>query len=360
MKQSKKITKIASLEKLEYIRENVSRDVNEERVKAAVFSVKKESLQKLLRLFSGMNNTFVEEGDNLREKSHGYNSKYATPYNHLFSCAYNVLDTIKKQVFFLFRIMNAVSNKPNQKQASLYGDTNCIAFDVSHSLIGNQPYTPYMFDIRTEQQDRLITEITAFLHYLDNNLELCINVIEEEKTKGNNIDELLYIFESQIDEVYEYVKDRCKSVNSQADYYTPLVNYTDNPEVLKDWFHELTPNQFTDVTLGIKKSTLNRYSEKQRKAFKDDERKLSKFKKVMEHIDDIVDAGTISGELLAFVHMYTNCTSSNAAFHSAFCETYSSMGGKRKIVSPARLGQAFKTVDYSRYNDFTQKMDGFI
>lgn len=360
MTPSKKLDKIASLEKLEYIRANVC-NISEERITAAVQSIRKpEKIASLLRLFSELNNMFAEESDTLKEEARTYNQKYATAINGKFSTSYKALSMIKTQVFFLYRLMNEVSSKPKGIQSHIMANTNCIEYNVNHTLLGNLPYIVPMFECDSELQNRLISEIFSFIQYLDRNLSLCERIVEEEKNIGEDKEKSLYLFEKQLNEVYQYL-DKYKKKSNQIEerYYQELIDVANHPEAVKNWFHKIKPQELTHVALGLRDNLLKNYSILERKTFKDDPKKLQLYKKVMSNLHNVVEK--ITGEVIVYVQRYTECDSSQHGFLKCFKETYQTMGGKQKIISPQQYNQAFTKYYYDdeRYLDFQLKMDQY-
>ena len=364
MQKSKKIDKISSIEKLEYIRENVTNNVIESRIEASVTSIKKEKdTISLLRMFSEMNIRFAEESDTLKQEAPEYNKKYATKINGKFSMAYESLSCIKSQVFFLYRIMNAVSSKPSKK--SLYYsnvDTNSIEWEVNHTMIGSkQPYWESLFDDKTEIQKRLIHEIMSFLNCLDSNLVLCLETIKEEKRIANDEEETYYLFEKQIEEVYEYVKGKKgKSVNAK---YQDLLAADDNHSVTKVHYHELLLSDMSDLSLAIHNKKLSIYTPLERKTYGEDPEKLSVYRIVLSNLDKVVQK--ITGEILVYVRQYTQCCSSQSRFHQCFVKSYSNIGGQLKVVKYQRFNQACTDAPAhleltDGYRDFQTKMDKFV
>ena len=360
MTPSKKIDKIASLQKLEYIRVNVCQ-ISEERITAAVQSIRKsEKITALLRLFSELNNMFVDESDTLKEEARTYNQKYATAINGKFSTAYNALSSIKVQVFFLYRLMNAVSSKPKVSQSRIMANTNCIEFNVEHTLLGNMPYTVPMFECNLESQKRLILEISSFIQYLDSNLKLCEHIVMEEKAIGEDDEKSMYLFEKQLNEVYEYLDNyKKKSTKIGEKYYQELIDVENHPDAVKKWFHKLNPKELIHVAHGLKDNLLKRYTVLERKTFKEDPKKLQRYRKVMSNLHNVV--GKITGEVIVYVQRYTECDSSQSGFLKCFKETYQAMGGEQKIVTPQQYNQAYTKYYYddNEYMDFRLKMDQY-
>ncbi|MBQ0072953.1 MAG: hypothetical protein KBT34_02025 [Prevotella sp.] len=360
MKQSKKINKISSSEKLDYIRENVC-SITEERIRAAIQHVtKKDTVISLLNLFSAMNIPFAEESDILNTESETYNKKYATKINGKFSTEYNTLLFIKAQVYFLYRLINTVSEKPKNYKKKSYISTNTIEYNVSHSLLGTMPYSIPMFDCDSELQKRLFLEIQSFMKYLDKNLELCNKVIREEKYNRENDNIVMCQFEEQIAEIYEYLKTpKNKNVKIEEEF-KEILDAPDSPEILKKWYHKLNIHDFTKISRAIQHKRLSFYTKEERKAFGDDVNKIKRFRRVMKYFVNVV--GKITGETMVYVQKYTECNSSKNAFRECFSVVYSTMGGNQKIVSEQRYSTAYNTYYYNvdKYLQFQLEMDNYL
>ena len=359
MAVSKKLDQIASIDILEYIRKNVC-EIDEGRITAAVESIRKTNdIASLQKRFSDLNNKFSEESDELESISHGYIDQYASAHNGRYSTAYNTLTLIKTQIFFLYTLLGNLSEN-NQRPGYPHKNTRDIDYKVGHSYLGHLPYSPSIFDNKTETQKRLISEIETFLYYLNKNLLLCEEIVKEEERVGNDIDESKLRFDRQLNEIFELIKeDNSKAKKINAPYYLDLLNAEKNPLVYKTWYHNIKPAQMLDVARGIKNINLSKYSPLERKVFKEDLNKLVKFRTTVEHIDEM---GKITGEVLICIYYYTKCNSSIYAFYNCFIQTYKELGGKQEIVSAGRLyqvntGMLYK--DSTLYPEFEWKMNNY-
>lgn len=358
MAKSKKIDRISSVNKLTYIQDTICQ-ISIERIESAVNSIKKESTAStLMRVFSDFNNNFAEEEERLKENESSHNANYANKDNLKYSTAYNSLSCIKTSIYGLERVMNAFSPKTRTPKKYYQTDTQSIEFMTEHSLIGNLPYQPYMFDEKTPTQQRLILEILAFLQYLHKNLARCKRIVEDETRIGEDNEQCLLRLEQQIEELYQLVKNK-KTKVIKEDYYKDLLSIDIHPENARKYWHKLTPAQLIPVSVALKEKRLSGYTETERKAFDFDEKRLSSYRKMISSI--IKHYSKISGEILVYAYMYSNCTATQSAFYYCFKETYTSLGGTASIVSLQAFGQAYAkyafNISSENYQIFRGNMD---
>ena len=359
MVKSKKIDRISSVNKLTYIQDTICQ-ISIERLESAVNSIIKDStITKLMRIFSDLNNSFAEEEERLKENERIHNTKYANEDNPKYSTAYNSLSCIKTSIYGLERVMNAFSPKTRTPKKYYQTDTQSIEFMTEHSLIGNLPYQPYMFDDKTPTQQRLILEILAFLQYLHKNLARCKRIVEDEIRIGKDNEECLLRLEQQIEEIYQLVKDKRKKV-IKDDYYKDLLSIDTHPENAMKYWHKLTPAQLVPVSVAYIEQKFSIYTESERKAFDFNEERLSLYRKMMNVIIK-KHYPKISGEILVYAYMYSNCKATQSAFYNCFKETYKRMGGIGNIVSLQAFGQAYARYAFDTntedYQEFQREMD---
>lgn len=355
MKQSIKISKIATVEKIEYIMKNVC-ETPEAKVKAAVMSMRSnDDCVRLMKMFSEQNNDFAIESVILLQHKTLYNRLYATNHNGLYNGAYLALYNAKKQLLFLYVLMNSFSKKPVQSNPFIHVDTDSFDFIAEHSKIGLQPIQLELFDNMDPVREGLIKEILRFLNRLDKNLQICIDVLDEEDAKMGDNNEMMHIFENQIYDLYDSVKNSKKKRNTDAKYYQDLLDYKNNPLILPYYFHRITIDELKDVVSGLRERQLADYTLLQRKVFAEDIMKLEKFKFVVSRID--VTFTKVSGELLCHIYKYTGCGKSYKSFIKCFKEEYDCIGGKYSVVSPAAFSDALKKVTQEDYNKFCSIID---
>ena len=94
-------------------------------------------------------------------------------------------------------------------------------------------------------------------------------------------------------------------------------------------------------------------------SFDFDEKRLSSYRKMMSAI--IKHYSKMSGEILVYAYMYSNCTATQSAFYYCFKETYTRLGGTASIVSLQAFGQAYAKYAFNRssenYQIFRGNMD---
>lgn len=359
MAKSKKLDRISSAKKLTYIQDTICQ-ISIERIESAVNSIIKDStITKLMRIFSDLNNRFAEEEERLKENESSHNANYANKDNLKYSTAYNSLSCIKTSIFGLEKVMNAFTPRTRTPKKDYQADTQSIEFMTEHSLIGNLPYQPYMFDEKTPTQQRLILEILAFLQYLYKNLARCKRIVEDETRIGEDNEQCLLRLEQQIEELYQLVKNK-KTKVIKEDYYKDLLSIDIHPENARKYWHKLTPTQLIPVSVALKEKRLSGYTETERKAFDFDEKRLSSYRKMMSAIIK-KHYPKISGEILVYAYMYSNCKATQSAFYNCFKDTYNRMGGTGNIVSLQAFGQAYARYAFDtsseNYQEFQREMD---
>lgn len=355
MKKSKILQKMAAVEKIDYIMNNVC-SLSKTRIEAIVLSVhSNEDCFHLMRLFSECNCDFVVESYVLEEYKSVYNEKYATKVNGIYDEVYVVMDNARKQLLFLYHLMNKFAKKPVQSNGLLQVATDNFEFVANHSMLGFRPIQLEMFPDNNPVRKRLAEEIANFLNRLDRNLQICKDVLRDEKAKKENLKELEYIFEKQIADIVSYLKNFKKKCKTEGKNYYDLLDYKNNPMVLPKFFHKIPIEHFTDIACGIREKRLAVYTPLQRKVYAEDVTKMDKFRFVVTHIDSMFDK--ITGELLCYIYKYTECEKSQKSFYKCFKETYESAGGKYGLVSYVRLNQAFTNTEYEGYNSFLSKID---
>lgn len=358
--KSKKLSDIASKEKLENIRK-MFLTVTEDRISAVIATkLKSKDLSVLVSLFDNANLGFAEESDRLHEVAKTYNDKYATEYNGDFSTAYKTLELIKKQVFFLYTILTQLSESKKQRPGYAHIDTSSFEYKASHSFLVSGPYMDPIFDDKTELQKRLIINIVTFKENLDNNIALCEQIIEEESRIAENPNKLMVRFEAQIDEVLSILDDDMKKPKDvDAPYYKALLHAYENPEVLKEYWHKLKPKQFRNVACGIQNAQLANYTALERETFNEDLDTLVRFRTVVDHIDEV---GKLSGKNMYYAFKYTDQNISQASFLRCFANSYKSRGGMQKIVTPQQVSQAHSSMlsdNTPEYLDFQYHMNSY-
>jgi len=283
MTRSKKIDNISSVEKLVYIKDIIC-SIDIKRIEAAVCSIRKEStIASLMRMFSNMNNAFAEEEERLLDNEKKHNENYSNKDNNKYSTAYSCLSCIKTSIFGLYHIMNSFSPKTGIAKSYYQTDTKDISFKATHSIIGSLPCQGFIFEDKSPCQKRLILEISSFLNYLDKNLDRCKHIVEDEKRISGDWQECLLRLENQIEETYQYVKGH-KIKNKDADYLKDLLNVDNVPENATIWFHKLSPQQFSDVSIGLTEKRLSNYSETERKAFDNNPKSIDEYRRMMNVI----------------------------------------------------------------------------
>lgn len=355
-RESKRISRIASGEKLDYIREAIEK-ITEQRIIAAVTTMKShEEVNRLLSMFSLFRRYVVNEKDSLDKTSKDF-EKYATPNNKKFSTAYNMLSSIKSSIFSLYQLLNSNSKKPNCKY--IYTDNQSISYQFDHSVFGTMSFMPDLFGPFSESQKLLVSEIKSFLDYMDKCLEKCIEVNNSEEATRNNLDKVNMLFERQIAEIYDLLKDcKVKPKSKKTKAQEMLIENYYNPEIVAKYYHKLNPGELAPVSISIKEKSMSDYSFYERKAFDDDIEKMNRFRTIVKHIEEYDDK--ISAKTLVFVMTYTECRSSQRAFHTCFTNVYKSMGGKKKIIEYGTFNQActkFNLYEQNGYEDFQNMMD---
>lgn len=358
MKKLKTIQKIDTVLKIEYIMNNVC-SISKDRIEAIVLSMHdEEDCGRLLRRFSEFYNDLLVESDILIKHKETYNKQYTSKVNGMYLGAYETMVKAKKQLIFLYHLMNKFAKKPVQSNVFLHTTTDNIEFVAEHSMFGLRPIQLEAFKDMSLVRRRLVEEIANFLNRLDGNLKICIDVIKEENAKKGNIRELIYLFEKQVNETYDSVKNFNRKRKIESKCYYDLLNYKNDPTVLPEYFHNISNEQMAYVAYGLKEQQLADYTPLQRKVFAEDVTKMDRFKFIVTHIDSLF--GKITGELLCYIYKYTECEKSHSSFLKCFAETYTSHGGKYKVVSAVALSDAFTNAtsnDYEGYNAFRSKID---
>lgn len=355
MKQSKNIAKIATVKKIEYILDKVCK-TPEKKVTAAVKSLRSnDDCARLMRMFSEQNNDFTVESVVLEQYRFMYNKLYATQCNGLYSGTYQVLYNAKKQLLFLYVLMNGFSKKPVQSDPFIHVATNTFDFVAEHSKLGLQPIQLELFDNMDPVREGLIMEILRFLNRLEKNLQLCLEVVNEEKEIEEDLDRIMYIFENQLDDVFGYIKNTKKKRNTDIQAYHDLLDYRNHPEAVVKYFHKIGTDVFSDVVSGIKEKQLAEYSPLLRKTYAENVKKMDKLRFIVAHVDEAFTK--ITGELLCYIYKYTECEKSKASFLKCFEEEYRRIGGKQKIVSRAALSGGFTNSNKEGYEKVRSIID---
>ncbi len=366
MRTTKKIEEITTNGKLQYIHDAV-RGITETRIKAAIFAKRKEGdIQILLNKFSYMNNNFVIEAENLKECSKTHNKRYANKDNLRFTTEQIALIDIKRSITFLYTLVNDSKVKIPYHKRDYWGqvDTRTIDYKIEHSYIGKMPYSPPLFELQTECEQRLLLEIQSFLNYLDKCFAICENTIAEEKAKGRDADYLIMILEKQIDEAYEYVMGHKVKYDINCDYIQELLDYENNPEFVIKWFHQLHPTNLTSLASARRETQLKKYPDKVKKACKNDINKMNRFINVIKHIDDYEPEDHISGATIYNTMQFMNVNCSDKAFYEGFVEAYGQYGnGKPVVNSTMAISKAKKVAlrsDNSSYFEFEDYMNAVL
>lgn len=358
MAQSKKINQIASNGMLEYIQDTLSK-IDIKRIEAAISSIRKEKdIARLNNIFSTVNNCIAEESDALSEQAENYNDRYATDCNGKFTTAYQTLSCIKTQVFALYSLFSVMSEKPKQRPGHPQVNGRSLKYKIDHAAIGRLPYSLPIFVNKSGTQTRLIKEVKTFLDYLNENLNACLGIIEEEERIGNDLEEVSFRYDKQVEEIYNLIKyDKKKSRSTDADYYQELLSASNNPEMIKKWWHKLTIAQMADVAWGVKNKALEGYTPLERKTFDEDLGLLQKFRTVVQHIDEM---GKLTAQKLVYAYKYIGSTISQNSFVKCFFIIYKQLGGKQKELTYAGFNQACTAHLHEltpEYINFQQTMD---
>lgn len=360
---SKKVARIATSEKIEIIRNSICK-MGEKRITAIVNSLRKsDEVNRLLRLFSQLNNIFAEETDQLDEEKKTYNQQYATDINGKFGVEYNALQTIRRSIFGLYSLMSAFSPRIRTRMSSYEVDTTSIEFKVSHSGFGTSPVqlTYLTISEMPAVKQRLITEIEAFLTYLDTCMEECEKIIAEEKRLGNSLDELLNLLDKQLDDIYSCCNDKPSNIKNRPDFVDALINYKEDPSNVKRFFHQLNKKELRILAECIKEAESQKYNPKVIKAYNNEMDKVEFFYDVVSHIDDCVPEGKISAETFAFIGIYTGWTSSVSSLHESVVEIYKENGGTHEMPKRAAVNTALnKGVNEDSYSQFEISMNSAL
>ena len=358
MNQSKTLKKMATVENIDYIMKNVCQ-IPDCRINAAVSSIRSdEDCIRLMCLFSNSNCDFIIESCVLEEYKSVYNEKYSSKVNGMYDEVYVVMDNARKQLLFLYHLMNKFAKKPVQSNGFLQVATDNFEFVANHSMFGFRPIQLELFPDMNPIRKRLVEEIANFLNRLDENLQICKDVLMDEKAKREDLKELEYIFEKQINNTACYIKNFKRKCKTESKSYYDLLDYKNNPMVLPKFYHKITTAQLADIAYGIREKQLEKYTPLQRKVYTENATKIDKFIFIVTHVDSLF--GKITGELLCYIYKYTECEKSHNSFRKCFAETYTSHGGKYKVVSAVALSQAFTNAtsnDYEGYNAFRSKID---
>lgn len=347
MKQSIKILKIATEEKIKYILDNVC-GISQTRIEAAVNSMySDEECMMLMGKFSKFKNDFAIESYQLDLHKGVYNQQYSSEVNGMYNSAYSVLINAKKQLFFLYNLMNSFSKKPVQSNGFIQVATGNIEWVANHSMIGLRPIQLEIFSKMNPIRRALVTDIYTFLCQLEENLNTCLSVVDEENAIRADYKRVLYLFERQVDEVFKYLKDVKKKRKTDGIIYQDLLDYKNNPEVIAKYFHVIGTKDFVDVASGIKDKMLSEYSSLQRRSYAEDIKKMDKFRFVVSQVDEKI--GKITGDLLLYIYKYTECEVPRSSFLKCFEEEYRRIGGKQKVVSNAALSRVFNEEGYKEF-----------
>ena len=191
------------------------------------------------------------------------------------------------------------------------------------------------------------------------NFGRCKRIVEDEIRIGKDNEECLLRLEQQIEEIYQLVKDKRKKV-IKDDYYKDLLSIDTHPENAMKYWHKLTPAQLVPVSVAYIEQKFSIYTESERKAFDFNEERLSLYRKMMNVIIK-KHYPKISGEILVYAYMYSNCEATQSAFYNCFKETYKRMGGIGNIVSLQAFGQAYARYAFDTntedYQEFQREMD---
>lgn len=360
MRKSKKISSISSIQKLDYIKQNLC-TASKERITAAVLSItNEEKLESLLSIFSTSVNLFSAERDELMEKSEEYKN-YATDCNGVVSTEYKTLASLKNQIFFLYQLLNTISKRPAKRPGYSPMDSSSMEYRITHSILGTQPYTVPLFEVSNFRQHRLIMEITIFLQLLESNLSLCKQIIEDEDATKSDAQECKRLLMKQIDEIYSYGLDNCKLDKVCPDYVYELLEAKKDPQFAQKWYHQITPKKLTKVAAWMKKDALSKYSKYERKAFDNNLFLLERYYQVMDSI--VKERSKPTGDLMYFVMKYSKCDSSPSQFYHCFVDTYKKLNGANKCVTIQRFYQVYEKSNIwgnDNYNTFCLKMDDIL
>lgn len=243
--------------------------------------------------------------------------------------------------------MNSFSKKPVQSNGFIQVATGNIEWVANHSMIGLRPIQLEIFSKMNPIRRALVTDIYTFLCQLEENLNTCLSVVDEENAIRADYKRVLYLFERQVDEVFKYLKDVKKKRKTDGIIYQDLLDYKNNPEVIAKYFHVIGTKDFVDVASGIKDKMLSEYSSLQRRSYAEDIKKMDKFRFVVSQVDEKI--GKITGDLLLYIYKYTECEVPRSSFLKCFEEEYRRIGGKQKVVSNAALSRVFNEEGYKEF-----------
>lgn len=356
MAKSKVINELSTTNKLSYIIEHVCR-VDENRIEQAVLSIIKDNtIDSLLRIFSDLNNNFASEEERLMENEQNHNKRYANDDNGKYSTGYTALECIKTSVYGLYRILNKFT--PDLKPSYCYSvDTKEIEFKSEHSFLVGMPFEGYLFETKTPRQKRLIQEICNFVDYFERNIQRCKKIIDEEALISKDQDRCVSLLDNQIQEIYEYLKGN-KIKKSTDEYVQELLAVDECPCNAVKYFHKLSPKQLVPVAVGMKEKQLAKFTPNERKAFGNDEIKINTYRKVVNVV--VNEPMKVTGELMTYVYMASDCNASASAFYNCFVETYTSFGGTQDIITYIGYNKARKNYcdpNSTKYLKFQHKID---
>lgn len=315
------------------------------------------------------------ENMRLRKWGVSFNEEYATDHNTYFTTAERTMNRIHCT---LSGIRRAVTKLCYSSRKQLPTDTKTPSVFERSPLL-NGTYSPDLFGLDSYGQNvqELYKELVAYLKTAEENIALCIEVINRENDIRQNPGECMELHDKCYDITFQHSKriiDRLKDSNANIDndIMNGIMTAENAQETIVELFHMLNVDQWTDyvicrATVEAKATGLS--TTELRLWGRENKAQVMKVRKLLAHIDaleidKIKRRNALSGYFVMRL-MYW-CNIKDNSMHSLLLD-YITSNYKGQIVKMGainaekrKLAHIDNSENKAQQTDFNQKIENFL
>ncbi len=234
------------------------------------------------------------ENGRLKEWKGTFNEEYATDHNTYFTTAERSMNRIRCTLSGIKKAVTKLCYTSSKKQLPADADIPTV---YERSPLLNGHYSPDLFGLDAYGQSvrQLYEELVSYLNTANENIELCLDVIERENYMRQHPDEIIEVHDKCYQTTFRHSQSTIRrfldaGVDMDNDILAAMEEADDARQTIADLFHMLNVDQWNDYVIckataeaqniGLAKDELLLWGRERRE-------QVMRVRKLLQHLDEL-------------------------------------------------------------------------
>lgn len=269
------------------------------------------------------------ENTRLNKWKSTFNDEYATDHNNYFSTAEAAMNRMRSTLKGIIETVFKFCYKSN-KQLPADVETPLV---LERTPLLKGPYSKDMFgtDLYGKTVLMLFEELISFLNTAEDNVTICLEVIERENYLRQHVEEVNEVYDRCFEETFRHNRSvirRLKEANANIDndIMKAIEDAEDTQRMIADLFHMLNVEEWNDYVVCKAVYDANKKGLDKKELFlwgKERTDHVMRVRTLLEHLSDLdmkieKQKGVVGGEFL--MRLFKWCNIKDNSHHSVLLE----------------------------------------